>query len=93
MTRQARRAYMRERNAQRRAMGLCISCPMPSPRFWRCACCRLLWAEKMRQWARAYYRRRREAVNAKRRASYRASKEMLVQYVDPDGGQRSRSLL
>jgi hypothetical protein len=67
---------MRERNAQRRALGLCVNCPMPSPRFWRCACCRLLWAEKQRKYSRRYHQRHREAHNQRMRDAYHASKTL-----------------
>jgi hypothetical protein len=36
-----RRDYYRNYNAQRRASGLCTSCPNPSEKYWLCLQCRL----------------------------------------------------
>lgn len=57
--------------AQRRAKGLCVTCPLPSLTFAHCSCCRLLSAERNRRYRRTYYLRHRTEINARNRASKR----------------------
>lgn len=54
------RDYMRRRNAERRAAGLCVACGRRSKKSYRCPAC----AAKHRQVCLAYNRRRAEENRA-----------------------------
>ena len=60
--------------AARRAKGLCVECPMPSPKFWRCGFCRQERNQANNRSSLARYHRHRTAINARRRQRYQEQK-------------------
>ena len=60
--------------AARRAKGLCVNCPMPSGKFWRCACCREELRTTSQPHERARRRKFRTVLNARARQRYQEQK-------------------